>query len=138
MEFAPAEYLNSFVIEEIVITGQRESGSIYVVSGNLLLERGFSCDDAEVEHIFLMGEFDDGALMKAFGQAGAGFFPAPALLSEEICARYAVRLVGQTDSVRESFWLVSAERRISHPAIRLLIESAHDVLSVTHRPSNAS
>jgi LysR family transcriptional activator of nhaA len=86
----------------------------------------------------IMGEFDDGALMKAFGQAGAGFFPAPALLSEEICARYAVRLVGQTDSVRESFWLVSAERRISHPAIRLLIDSAHDVLSVTHRPSNAS
>ncbi len=83
----------------------------------------------------IMGEFDDGALMKAFGQAGAGFFPAPALLAEEICARYAVQLVGQTDSIRESFWLISAERRISHPAIRLLVESAHDVLFTTRQPS---
>lgn len=76
----------------------------------------------------IMGEFDDGALMKAFGDAGTGYFPAPALLAEEICTRYAVRLVGQTDGIRESFWLISAERRISHPAIRLLIESAQDTL----------
>ena len=83
----------------------------------------------------IMGEFDDGALMKAFGQAGAGFFPAPALLAKDLFARYAVRLVGQTDSVRESFWLISAERRISHPAIRLLVESAQDVLFTTRPPS---
>lgn len=76
----------------------------------------------------ITGEFDDSALMKAFGQAGAGFFPAPALLADEICARFNVRLVGQTDSIRESFWLISADRRISHPAIRLLLESARDTL----------
>ncbi len=76
----------------------------------------------------IMGEYDDSALMKAFGEAGAGFFPAPALLAQEICARYDVRLAGQTDGIRESFWLISAERRISHPAIHLLVESARDVL----------
>lgn len=82
----------------------------------------------------IMGEYDDGALMKAFGQAGAGFFPAPALLAQDICARYAVRLVGQADSILESFWLISTERRISHPAIRLLVESARDVLFATQPP----
>lgn len=85
----------------------------------------------------IMGEYDDSALMKAFGEAGAGFFPAPALLAQEICARYGVHLAGQADSIRESFWLISAERRISHPAIRLLIDSARDALFPT-RPLPAS
>ena len=76
----------------------------------------------------IMGEFDDGALMKAFGQAGAGFFPAPVLLADEICARYQVDRVGQVDSIRETFWLITAERRISHPAIRTVVEAARDAL----------
>lgn len=85
----------------------------------------------------IVGEFDDSALMKAFGQAGAGFFPAPALLADEICARFDVRLVGQTDSIRESFWLISADRRISHPAIRLLLESGRDMLHGGIGPGDA-
>jgi LysR family transcriptional activator of nhaA len=32
----------------------------------------------------VVGEFDDGALMMAFGQAGGGYFPAPAVLAEAI------------------------------------------------------
>ena len=76
----------------------------------------------------LMGEFDDGALMKAFGQAGAGLFPAPALLRDEIAVRYAVRMVGQVDSVREAFWLISGERRITHPAIQRVVETAREIL----------
>lgn len=32
----------------------------------------------------IVGEFDDGALMKAFGPAGAGYFPGPALLVDEV------------------------------------------------------
>jgi LysR family transcriptional activator of nhaA len=75
----------------------------------------------------IVGEFDDGALMKAFGQAGAGYFPGPALLTEEICARYNVRCVGQTDDIRESFWAISVERRINHPAIKVVIESARNL-----------
>lgn len=76
----------------------------------------------------LMGEFDDGALMKAFGQAGAGFFPGPAVLADEICSRYNVRCIGQVESIREGFWLITAERRISHPAIVTIIESARTAL----------
>lgn len=72
----------------------------------------------------LMGEFDDGALMKAFGQAGAGAFPGPALLADETCRRYEVRHIGEVAAIRESFWLITAERRISHPAIRTVVEAA--------------
>jgi LysR family transcriptional activator of nhaA len=78
----------------------------------------------------IMGEFDDSALMKAFGQAGAGFFPGPALLREEICERYKVRCVGQTDDIREGFWIISAERRINHPAIKVVVTSAQTLFSV--------
>lgn len=72
----------------------------------------------------LMGEFDDGALMKAFGQAGAGFFPGPAVLADEICSRYNVRCIGQIENIHESFWSITAERRVSHPAIMTVIASA--------------
>lgn len=76
----------------------------------------------------IMGEFDDGALMKAFGQAGAGYFPAPAVLADEICTDYGVDRIGQVDTIRESFWLITAERRISHPAIRTVLDAARDSL----------
>lgn len=72
----------------------------------------------------LVGEFDDGALMKAFGQAGDGFFPGPAVLAEEICARYNVRCIGRVESIHESFWSITAERRVSHPAIMTVMEAA--------------
>lgn len=72
----------------------------------------------------VMGEFDDGALMKAFAQQGAGFFPAPANLATEISTRYGVREVGRVESIRESFWLISTERRIRQPAVRAILDSA--------------
>ena len=77
----------------------------------------------------IVGEFDDGALMKAFGQAGAGYFPGPALLKEEICSRYEVKCVGQTEEIHESFWAISAERRINHPAIKTVVAAARSMFS---------
>ncbi|WP_374355643.1 transcriptional activator NhaR [Chitinimonas sp.] len=72
----------------------------------------------------IFGEFDDGALLKAFGEAGSGYFPGPELLKDEICARYQVQCIGQTDDVRESFWAISVERRINHPAIKVVLDAA--------------
>ena len=76
----------------------------------------------------IVGEFDDGALMKAFGQAGAGYFPAPSVLADEICAQFGVAVVGQVEAIRETFWLITTERRISHPAIRTVVDAARDSL----------
>jgi LysR family transcriptional activator of nhaA len=72
----------------------------------------------------VVGEFDDSALMKVFAQAGEGYFPAPAIISDEICARYGVSEVGRVDEVREAFWLISTERRIQHPEVRAILEEA--------------
>jgi len=80
----------------------------------------------------IVGEFDDSALMKVFAQAGEGYFPAPVIISEEICARYGVSEVGRVDEVRESFWLISTERRIQHPEVRAVMEDAHRAVFVAH------
>ena len=73
----------------------------------------------------IIGEFDDSALMKAFGQGGAGIFPAPLAIAEEICRQYGVQLLGQTDAVAERFYAISVERRLTHPAILAISQSAH-------------
>ena len=84
----------------------------------------------EAEHLVpqIVGEFDDAALMKAFGQAGRGFFPAPAVLASEVEAQFGVREVGRTSSVREAFYAITSERRITHPAIRTVTDAARDSL----------
>jgi LysR family transcriptional activator of nhaA len=76
----------------------------------------------------IVGEFDDAALMKAFGQAGHGIFPAPAVLADEVVEQYGVRELGRTSKVRESFYAITGERRITHPAVRSVTEAARDRL----------
>ena len=76
----------------------------------------------------VVGEFEDSALLKVFGQAGRGVFPAPTIVAEEVVAQYGVRVVGELSEVRESFYAISPERRIKHPAVAHLVERAKDDL----------
>lgn len=78
----------------------------------------------------IVGEFDDSALMKVFGEASEGYFPSPAIISKEICARYGVAEVGRVVEVRETFWLISTERRIQHPEVRAVLDAARDAVFV--------
>ncbi|MEM9352573.1 MAG: transcriptional activator NhaR [Planctomycetota bacterium] len=68
-------------------------------------------------HPRITGEFDDSALLKVFGQAGMGVFPAPTAIETEIKRQYGVRVVGRLEDVREQFYAVSVERRLKHPAV---------------------
>ena len=43
----------------------------------------------------IVGEFEDTALMKVFGQDGIGLFPAPAVIEKEVCQQYNVRAVAE-------------------------------------------
>jgi LysR family transcriptional regulator, transcriptional activator of nhaA len=85
-------------------------------------------------HPRLVGEFDDRALMKAFGQAGAGVFAAPSAIAAEVAAQYGVVAVGATEAVRERFFLITVERRISHPAARVVSEAARSGLFTAAAP----
>ncbi|MCX7897233.1 MAG: transcriptional activator NhaR [Rhodocyclaceae bacterium] len=65
----------------------------------------------------LVGEFDDSALMMAFGQAGVGFFAAPSAIEETVIRQYEVALIGRIESVREQLYAITTERQLSHPLI---------------------
>jgi LysR family transcriptional activator of nhaA len=76
----------------------------------------------------IIAEFEDSALLKVFGEYGAGIFPAPTIVDKEICDTYGVRVVGRTDEVRERFYAITIERRIKHPAARAISEFAREQL----------
>jgi LysR family transcriptional regulator, transcriptional activator of nhaA len=79
-------------------------------------------------HPRIVGEFDDSALMKAFGQAGTGIFIAPSPIALEVEKQYGVVVIGKTDEVREQFYAISVERKISHPAVVAITETAREWL----------
>ncbi len=73
----------------------------------------------------IIGEFQDSALLGAFGQAGAGIFAAPSAIEKEVRRIYRVSIIGRLDSVVEEFYAVSASRRkIKHPAVVAITEKS--------------
>ena len=75
-------------------------------------------------HPLIRAEFDDTALLKAFGQTGEGLFPGGLVIQDEICRQYEAELVGEMDGVREHFFAISAERKIKHPAVLAIARTA--------------
>lgn len=76
----------------------------------------------------IVGEFKDSALMKTFGGAGAGLFVSASAIEVEVRAHYNVRVLGRIGAVRESFYAISVERRLKHPAVLKLCAAARDDL----------
>jgi LysR family transcriptional activator of nhaA len=70
----------------------------------------------------VMGEFEDSALLAAFGRSGMGAFPASRWSREELLADRGVVLLGDSPELVETFYLISAERRIHHPMVQRLLE----------------
>jgi LysR family transcriptional activator of nhaA len=78
----------------------------------------------------MVAEFEDSALMKAFGEAGNGIFPSPAAISDEIEQMYHARRIGGTIPVQEHYFAISPERKLKHPAVLRIIEAAREQLSL--------
>lgn len=71
----------------------------------------------------IVGEFEDSALLKAFGQAGAGLFVAPTAIADYVSQQYAVQAVGRIDAVTERLYAITTERRLLHPAIVAVVQA---------------
>jgi LysR family transcriptional activator of nhaA len=76
----------------------------------------------------VVGEFDDGALMSAFGREGRGVFMAPTALEADTQDQYAVELIGRSEELGEEFFAVSVERRITHPCVVAITDTARGQL----------
>lgn len=61
--------------------------------------------------------------MKAFGQQGLGVFSAPSQIEQQICQQYEVVVVGRTDAVKEVFYAISPERKLTHPGVLQLVNA---------------
>nr|WP_145550440.1 transcriptional activator NhaR [Variovorax boronicumulans] len=72
----------------------------------------------------IVGEFDDTALMNAFGREGRGVFMGPTVLEAQIAAQYRVGVLGRSDELVEEFFAISVERRISHPSVAAITHAA--------------
>ena len=76
----------------------------------------------------VVAEFDDRALMKAFGERGAGVFTSPTAVENDVLQKYGVRVIGRTTELTERYYLISAERRIKHPAVSAITQVARNTL----------
>ncbi len=71
-----------------------------------------------------IAEFEDGALLKAFGDSGAGLFAIPSLIDAQVEQHYGTVRLGPLPGVKERFFAISLERKVKHPAVVALTESA--------------
>ena len=76
----------------------------------------------------IVAEFDDGALMTAFGREGRGVFMAPTVLEAETVAQFGVAVIGRSRELVEEFFAVSVERRITHPCVAAITHAARGQL----------
>ncbi|MCB9850222.1 MAG: transcriptional activator NhaR [Phycisphaerales bacterium] len=78
----------------------------------------------------IVGQFEDSALKKIFGQQGLGLFVGPSVIEQEVCEQYKVRVVGRIEEVREQFYAISMERKIRNPGVLALTNSARQKMFV--------
>jgi LysR family transcriptional activator of nhaA len=95
----------------------------------MLLPTHHSATRVRIDHWFererikprLVGEFEDSALLVAFGSAGMGIFPAPESLGDEFKAKYGLEKVAAFPEVEEQWHLIHAARKVLHPLLALLL-----------------
>lgn len=78
----------------------------------------------------IVGEFQDSALLKAFGQSGGGVFAVPSVIEDEVRRQYKTQPIGIAEGIVETFYAISVERSIKHPAVAAICESAREDMFV--------
>jgi LysR family transcriptional activator of nhaA len=76
----------------------------------------------------VVGEFEDSALLKVFGQEGLGLFVVPTIIEDEVQRQYGVDILGRVEPIRERFYALTVNRRLRHPAVVTMSEAAQQVL----------
>jgi LysR family transcriptional activator of nhaA len=76
----------------------------------------------------VIAEIEDSALLKEYGQHGAGIFAAPTVVAADVKRRYGVSALGVAEGVKERFYAITLERRIKHPGIAAIAVAARERL----------
>jgi LysR family transcriptional activator of nhaA len=76
----------------------------------------------------VVAEIEDSALLKVFGQYGAGLFAAPSIVARDVKSQYGVHALGVASGVSERFYAITVERRITHPGTAAIAAAAREKL----------
>ncbi len=72
----------------------------------------------------VIAEFEDHALAKIVGTESLGFVAVPTLVASEAIERYGFVSIGRTSAIQTDFYAITAERRLTHPAILAITSRA--------------
>lgn len=81
----------------------------------------------EVQEVrpLVVGEFEDSALAAVFSEGAVGAFAAPTPTEAQIKRQYGLSVLGRTRDIVASFYAISLDRRLKHPAVIAISEFAH-------------
>lgn len=77
----------------------------------------------------VVADFEDAALMSVIAAEGRGFIALPSVVSDEAIARFGLRAIGASDRCRVEFHAITAERRITHPAVGVITQGARSLFA---------
>ena len=72
----------------------------------------------------IAAEFDDLALLNVAGEHGLGAFPVSDVVANQAVRQFRISRVGAAEGVIESYYAVSADRQIEHPAVAAIAKDA--------------
>jgi LysR family transcriptional activator of nhaA len=78
-----------------------------------------------------IAEVDDAGLLRALGVTGRALFPVREALADELEETHGMVRLGRLDGVRETYYAIACERRITASGVAALIESARARLTST-------
>lgn len=109
--------------------GSLDGVPIFLPTDNTALRRNLDYwFETNAVRPLIIGEFEDHALLRAFGESGSAVFPLPAVMEAQIRKQKALAIVGRTDEVRTQFYAISAERKLQHPAVVAITKAARSRL----------
>jgi LysR family transcriptional activator of nhaA len=79
----------------------------------------------------MLGEFEDYAMLREFARAGHGFAPVPSVLEAQFRKENGFVRIGTARGVKAEFYAISVERKIRHPAVAAMTDSARELFSQT-------
>ncbi len=71
-----------------------------------------------------VGEIEDPALMNILALRGLGFISVPTIVTKETVTRYGFRTIGRTDDCQQQFYVITPERKLTHPAVTAITSDA--------------
>ncbi len=78
---------------------------------------------------YISGEFESSNLLYDIGESGTGIFVAPTVIKQQILKRYNVGVIADIPDIKDSYYMISTEHRLKHPAIVVMLDNTRNMLS---------